>query len=483
MKTISTTAVAVAAGMLFSMSAALAADLGGNCCADLEERVAELEATTARKGNRKVSLTISGQVNRMIMSYSDGGISQPTGSGGAPSGTPPASTGKGDRSSNTFWGIDNTNSSSRFNLGGRAKIDGTRNAGFNMTIEVNTGARSATVNQQQAEAAGVITTAPGVSANGRDDHSLGMRDANVWIEDTRLGRLTLGRLTMPGPQGTIDLGGIGVIAPGTSLVGNGLAYRNAAGIMTGRTVGNGLDLAADTNKRIDGLRYELPTWQGFQFAAAYGEASSTQLFMPGVTAGAVNSASGDLGNAYAVNLKYANEFNGVRLAAAIGYERLTEDGFISPTGAAGVFGMSGTHFGLSGSLMHVATGLFVQGSWTNLERTTSSTVSTAAPFTKVKGETDFWHVAAGITRNWFGYGNTSLYGEYGDSDNGFGTFIAANHTAAGSNVGGTSFWGLGMVQNVDAAALEIYSGYRKYDSSFAGDKSIDVYGAGMRIKF
>jgi hypothetical protein len=36
---------------------AIAADLGGNCCADLEERIAELESTTARKGNRKVSLT------------------------------------------------------------------------------------------------------------------------------------------------------------------------------------------------------------------------------------------------------------------------------------------------------------------------------------------------------------------------------------------------------------------------------------------
>ena len=36
-----------------------AADLGGDCCADLEERIAELEATTARKGNRKVKLEVS----------------------------------------------------------------------------------------------------------------------------------------------------------------------------------------------------------------------------------------------------------------------------------------------------------------------------------------------------------------------------------------------------------------------------------------
>ena len=47
-----------AAASIFSTNA-MAADLGGDCCADLEERVAELEATTARKGNRKVSLTIS----------------------------------------------------------------------------------------------------------------------------------------------------------------------------------------------------------------------------------------------------------------------------------------------------------------------------------------------------------------------------------------------------------------------------------------
>jgi len=34
--------------------------LAGDTCADLEERVAELEATTARKGNRQVSLKVSG---------------------------------------------------------------------------------------------------------------------------------------------------------------------------------------------------------------------------------------------------------------------------------------------------------------------------------------------------------------------------------------------------------------------------------------
>ena len=56
-----------AAGLLMGGVAAQAADLGGDCCADLEERVAELEATTVRKGNRKVSLEVSGHVNESIV--------------------------------------------------------------------------------------------------------------------------------------------------------------------------------------------------------------------------------------------------------------------------------------------------------------------------------------------------------------------------------------------------------------------------------
>src|SRR6476619_128066 len=65
----------VAAGLLvggLSVGSASAADLGGNCCADLEERIAELEATTARKGNRKVSLTISGWVGEQVIWWDDG---------------------------------------------------------------------------------------------------------------------------------------------------------------------------------------------------------------------------------------------------------------------------------------------------------------------------------------------------------------------------------------------------------------------------
>src|SRR5665647_123156 len=65
--------VLAAFGILGTASApALAADLGGDCCGDLEERISELEATTARKGNRKVSLTLSGWVNEAVFAWDDG---------------------------------------------------------------------------------------------------------------------------------------------------------------------------------------------------------------------------------------------------------------------------------------------------------------------------------------------------------------------------------------------------------------------------
>ena len=74
-KSTSTAALFAAAGLFVggvAMPSAKAADLGGDCCADLEERVAELEATTARKGNRRMSLTVSGQVTRSILYWNDG---------------------------------------------------------------------------------------------------------------------------------------------------------------------------------------------------------------------------------------------------------------------------------------------------------------------------------------------------------------------------------------------------------------------------
>jgi hypothetical protein len=61
-------------GIAMGSNTTNAADLGGDCCADLEERVAELEATTVRKGNKKVSVTLSGWVIKAVNWWDDGDL-------------------------------------------------------------------------------------------------------------------------------------------------------------------------------------------------------------------------------------------------------------------------------------------------------------------------------------------------------------------------------------------------------------------------
>ncbi len=80
-KTSSRIAIAAALGLTLggyalSSGPAQAADFGGDCCADLEERVAELEATTVRKGNKKVSVTLSGWVVKTVNWWDDGDLAE-----------------------------------------------------------------------------------------------------------------------------------------------------------------------------------------------------------------------------------------------------------------------------------------------------------------------------------------------------------------------------------------------------------------------
>src|SRR6516162_216092 len=115
------TALLAAAGFFVggvAMPSAQAADLGGDCCADLEERVAELEATTARKGNRKMSLTITGQVHKMIMWWDDG------------------------HQSKTYYGVESRNSSTRFSILGEAKVTPNVKVGFEIMLDNQAGSSS-----------------------------------------------------------------------------------------------------------------------------------------------------------------------------------------------------------------------------------------------------------------------------------------------------------------------------------------------------
>jgi len=131
-----------AAGVLYSGVAAQAADLGGDCCADLEERVAELEATTARKGNTKVSLTVYGQVSRALVWH--------------------------DEDASTYEKFSSTDfayANSRFGFKGGAKINADLSAGYRIELSVD----------------------------GDDQGSIGIRHNVLYLQSESFGTIKLGR--------------------------------------------------------------------------------------------------------------------------------------------------------------------------------------------------------------------------------------------------------------------------------------------------
>ena len=491
LKSTSRVALFAAAGMFVggvAMPSAKAADLGGDCCADLEERVAELEATTARKGNRKMSLTITGQVNRLVLWYDDG------------------------FSSKTYYGVDNTNSSTRFSFLGSAKVTPKVSMGFEIMIEVAVGAVSARLDQTSEDGNGSTNTAANSQhfnqPNGSSDFLLGGRRAAAWVEHADLGRVTVGRFESAGVVNTIDLGGISVIASSSFglLNGNFKLRDSSSRQLSSMSWSNMVDPAANQG-RTELVRYDSPSWHGFIYSASIAEA----------------------GDYWGSMLRYANEFNGVRVAAGLGIEIARDRVTGVPVDPLGTNSQINDNtpspdtqaWGFALSAMHVPSGFFVQGHYQHVSYSQDRTLNgvgvinsaywgdggPAAPYCASAANGGFfdaggpaltdpctnpgnkkdayqWLIQAGISKNFFGPGNTSLYGEYGRAidwgattlGRDYGNYSVNSNPFYASGPGSTNFFGVknvthtemstigaGIVQVFDSAATEIFLGWRRMD--------------------
>lgn len=208
------TLAAALMGAVIWAASAKAGDLGGSCCADLEERVAELEAVAAHKGNRKVSLTISGEVSRALL-----WVDTPSGD------------------DKRF--VDNTNAPTRFRFAGEGRISKDWAAGF--LYEIGLG------NEPSIED---FINYP----NSNDD--LGVRHAAVWIKGP-IGRLTLGKTS----QATDNFDEISVA--NTVVASKLLSLGPVSAIYA-----FGFDLPFDGG-RSNLVRYDTPSVQGFMGSASW----------------------------------------------------------------------------------------------------------------------------------------------------------------------------------------------------------------------
>jgi len=480
-KKISLTAMAVSAGMVLGMTSALAADLGGNCCADLEERVAELEATTVKKGTRKTSVELWGLVNQANTFWDDGSRS------------------------NANIGYGNHNLQTRFGIRGNAKIGGEYSAGYSLVMDIADKARTSTFSQ-------IADTGSSKLGVRSDDYAIRLRDANWWIESARIGRFTTGRITNEVASGTPDMGGIShAVGDSAGCNGGSLRFRDTGGVLGNRNIGSYTDggCLGPWANRIQGIKWQSPTLAGFQFLAAYGpnlkkEGANVELGAPanGVT---------NFGNEWGIGARYAGEFNGVRIAANAGYQvddlNREENNYTGSTIAppfdadTATFRSGRSRLGNIGlGLMHVPTGLFAQGEYSGVRYAAQSGLATNYALSDERSA-DRWHIQAGITRNWFGIGNTAFYGEYMRSNNFFYATNSYNAGLAQATVGNLannvaisgdkiSTWGIGANQKIDAAAMDLYINYRNHKATDpnvgatgSSYKDISVVTTGAIIRF
>lgn len=264
-KTASRFALVAAAGLMFgaAMTPAKAADLGGGCCADLEERVAELEATTARKGNRVVSLQIYGQVNKALMIWDDGIDSD-------------------------AYVVDNTLASSRFGFAGSAKINSALSAGYNMEFEV-VNARADMV----------------YNGVGGDDpwSGINLRQNYWYLEHATLGRISVGHQSTAG-DGATEVVLSNSMRNADSNIGANISIRDSAGGFhaplnttlwsPGYNQWAG-DFTADSIEDV--IRYDTPSIYGFILSASWGDDDFAD-----------------------VALRFKREFEAIRVAAAVTYQ-------------------------------------------------------------------------------------------------------------------------------------------------------------------
>ena len=434
-----------------------AAQLGGACCADLEERIAELEVTTARKGNRKVSLQIYGQVSEVIMWWHDG-------------------------AEKNVYVQNNYATRNTIGFQGAARIDGDWSAGFKLDMQVRA-FRSSFANQL------AFGENNGLTTQTYDTQSLTLRYANWYLESQTYGRISVGRdndpvlgimnINLANPDGFASSGANAGYANGGFLLrrhgttGNAglsaLTWQNFAWIRNGDS-----PAALDYAQTASAVKYTSPFFLGRSQQSGF----NVQAF----------TGQDDV---WSAAIRYVEDFGVVRLAAGAGYSSWSglDRGSCSNASTGGpANSVSNTRcdaWQFGASVMHAATGLYLSagaGWLTDYQRQLSYDLASSQPagahsvFGRpgVDAKDGLWWVQAGWEAKLNSLGATTFWGQYTAFNTGTGVLNSAMQTVAATDVinplgkaaliAGTETrsWGAGVTQAIDAAAMNVHVGYLNF---------------------
>jgi hypothetical protein len=504
-KTSSRIAIASALGMTlggFVMSShpAKAADLGGDCCADLEERVAELEATTVRKGNKKVSVTLSGWVVKYGLWWDDG------------------------EETNLYFGDKHTTLSSHMQIAGSATIAPGWSGGYTISVETRGGSTVGDANQFNDDTSNFVNGGVPILSN------ISVLLSYMLIKSDRYGTLNWGQLSQATDNVALlpDLSGTIIESNAVFFDGAGFFLRpkgrgiphNAEGLsglawgtfLTCLEQGGGI--GADCNGYPqNGVRYDSPTFWGFSVSGGFAE-----------------------DDVWDAAIKYAadwNWFGGLKTSAAFGFTESTDEGCVAPNvnafnlnagppgcggnranGASVILGGGGAPFQdfrrdvdlfqVGASVLHVPTGLWAYGLFqheenngTNVNVVNGGVATGPFAFGNNAEDTDVWFVKAGIKRTWTPLGATVIWGEGGQYEDQFSSLASVDLCANGSLLGTTpnanapfggggvcfanqnvfltdstvNRWGAGVMQEIDSAAMHLWFNWQhqELDADFVGN--------------
>ena len=422
--------LAVAAGVSFPAGAA---DLGGNCCGDLEERIAELEATAARKGNRKVSLTVSGYVAQEITFWDDGG------------------------ESNVYLHGLGPTQTTHVKFNGQAQFAPGWTAGYMLRIQNlddNPFGRNAATGQAMNQAS--------------EDFSQGLSvQMSYWyVQSKDFGKLSVGKQALSAKSAAMftDQSGTQVFDNYTFLAGfPQFNLRNAAtGALSNVTWGNlafchtqAVPLGGDCNGLVmSGIRYDSPVFAGLSVSASWGE-----------------------DDVWEVATRYNSEISGFKVALGAGYSEFTDEGLSGPSVS---LHKDSANFQAGGYLQHLATGLFVHGAY-GREFNHDTVLNNG----KVALDGEHWYVKSGIRQKWSSLGATVIYGDYAE----YFDQLGPGALALGATSSTLQRYGGGIAQEIDAAAMTVYLKYQHLVADVDGAAALsnledaDFVSAGALINF
>lgn len=413
-------AAAASLTMLFQTGMAAGADLGGACCADLEERIAEIEATTAQKGNRKVSLTISGYVAQEITYWDDGG------------------------ESNVYLHGLGPTQATHAKLNGQAQILPGVTAGYMLRLQ----------NLEDNPFGRDAATGGAINQNSSSfSQGLNVQMSYWYLHSKDHGKVSVGRLAHAAKSAAMftDQSGTQIIDNYTFLSGFPQFIVRSGGDLNpapltwgqfGFCYAQGLPLGGDCNGVVmNGVRYDTPTFAGFSVSASWGE-----------------------DDFWEVAARYTGELGGFKVLLGAGYSAFTDENVTValPAGSH----KDTNNFQAGGYIQHISTGLFAHAAY-GREDNSDTTVVLPAPsagVTATPPDSHHWYVKTGIRQDWTALGATILYGDYAEYDDQLGPAAIAR----GATSSTLTRYGGGIAQEIDAAAMTVYIKYQHYGVEVSG---------------